>query len=400
MSRLRHYDHYDDSNIAWAPRLPKHWSEAPVRWYFKNLDGKRVPLNAAQRSEIPGGVPYWGSGGIAGHISKHLFEEPVLLVGEDGAPFFDPFRPVSFVVNGKSWINNHIHVMQGGRGVPLEWYCHAFNCVDYSQFIDGTTRDKLTQEGLKSIILPVPPPTEARAIVDAINRETARIDALIEKKTRFIELLKEKRQALIHEALIHPDTKRMRLSRCTVTPRRPVTRLGDEMYIALGLYNRGRGIFHKPATQGKDLGDSNFSWVRENDLILSGQFSWEGAVALATDEHDGCVISHRYHAYRGMPGLLDTSYLWAYFTSHEGDFVMNEHSRGSAGRNRPLNPNTLAKEKIPVPPMQLQSEVAKLVGFEQRLKKLVAKSEALLNEHRAALITAAVTGQIDLREAV
>lgn len=50
--------------------------------------------------------------------------------------------------------------------------------------------------------------------------------------------------------------------------------------------------------------------------------------------------------------------------------------------------------------MQLQSEVAKLVGFEQRLKKLVAKSEALLNEHRAALITAAVTGQIDLREAV
>ena len=201
MNRPQQESHEQAVKIKWSPRLPKHWREVPVRWYFHNLDGKRVPLNSSQRAEIPGEVPYWGSGGIVGHIDRHLFEDSVLLVGEDGAPFFEPTRPVSFVVKGRSWINNHIHVMQGGRGLPLEWYCYAFNCVDYSHYIDGTTRDKLTQEGLKSIFLPAPPPTEAAEIVGGLDRETARIDALIEKKTRFIELLKEKRQALITQAV-------------------------------------------------------------------------------------------------------------------------------------------------------------------------------------------------------
>ena len=96
--------------------------------------------------------------------------------------------------------------------------------------------------------------------------------------------------------------------------------------------------------------------------------------------------------------MLDTNYFWAYLTTKEGDFLLNENSRGSAGRNRPLNPNTLIKEKIPVPPIEEQLKIAKLVEKERKLKLAVDKSINLLKEHRTALITAAVTGQIDLRE--
>jgi len=81
-----------------------------------------------------------------------------------------------------------------------------------------------------------------------------------------------------------------------------------------------------------------------------------------------------------------------------GAFILQDHSRGSAGRNRPLNPNTLEKEKIPLPPIDLQLEVANLVRYEQHLKLVIEESETLLNERRQNLITAAVTGQVDPRD--
>lgn len=133
----------------------------------------------------------------------------------------------------------------------------------------------------------------------------------------------------------------------------------------------------------------------DGDLIVSGQFAWEGAVAMATADEDGCVVSHRYPVYRAANGVR-TAYLLGLLRSRFGDFLLNEASRGSAGRNRPLNTWRLEKEKIPVPSDDLQFEVERAIDFERKLKARSAKSIALLNEFRAALITAAVTGQIDV----
>ncbi|WP_017429934.1 restriction endonuclease subunit S [Vreelandella jeotgali] len=244
----------------------------------------------------------------------------------------------------------------------------------------------------------VPSKNEQIRIANEIDRETTRIDTLIEKKTRFIELLKEKRQALVHKAHVHPETYRDRIQWNVVRIDRPVCRVDDQSYIRLGLYNWGRGIFQKPEAAGDELGSSSFLWVEKDDLILSGQFAWEGAVALVTSNEDGCIVSHRYHVYRGKPDILNTRYLWAYFTSHEGHFLLDDCSHGSAGRNRPLNIDDLAKKRIPIPPMALQNEIARLVEMEYRFKELEKRSIRLLKEKRSALITAAVTGKIDVRD--
>ena len=75
---------------------------------------------------------------------------------------------------------------------------------------------------------------------------------------------------------------------------------------------------------------------------------------------------------------------------------MDNCSRGAAGRNRPLNTRILEKEKIPIPNIELQQQVAKVIEFERRLKEKTAPSIDRLKEYRSALITAAVTGQIDV----
>ncbi len=82
--------------------------------------------------------------------------------------------------------------------------------------------------------------------------------------------------------------------------------------------------------------------------------------------------------------------------SRFGDFLLNEASRGSAGRNRPLNTWRLGKEKVPIPAIALQDEVERALVFERKLKKKTDKSINLLNEAKAALITAAISGQIDV----
>ena len=261
-----------------------------------------------------------------------------------------------------------------------------------------SSRLRLYPENFFEIRLPIPPEDEQQQIIDYLNRETAHIDALIAEKKRMLELLVEKLHSFVHNAIRHTDTKMIRIRHCADRVFRPIVRLEGETYTPIGLFNRGRGVFHKEPTLGRDLGDSEFFHIKEDDLILSGQFAWEGAVALARRSEEGCVASHRYHVIRGHEGKLVTTYLWAYLTTKIGDFILQDHSRGSAGRNRPLNPNTLEKEKIPLPPIDLQLEIADLVRYEQDLKLVIAKSEEQLNERRQAIITTAINGQIALKE--
>lgn len=239
----------------------------------------------------------------------------------------------------------------------------------------------------------VPDLATQRQIADFLDRETARIDLLIEKKQRLLGLVAPRFEALIHEAREAGDWRRF--GYCAHSRPRPISQCNEAAYIPLGLYNRGRGFFKKPETAYGDLGDSSFFFVENDDLVFSGQFAWEGAVGLVSDDEHGCVVSHRYPVYTGVKGIL-SEYLFAYFRSHHGQFLMENCSRGAAGRNRPLNTRILEKVKIPVPIMELQSRVAKVIEFERRLKDKTAPSIDRLKEYRSALITAAVTGQIDV----
>ncbi|AFW02198.1 hypothetical protein BAR24_12865 [Gluconobacter oxydans] len=234
-----------------------------------------------------------------------------------------------------------------------------------------------------------------KSIADFLDRETTRIDQLIEKKRRFQQGVADRIKALVDQAISDPNTPRIRFEHIVRRVHRPAVLSEHDELVRLGLYNRGRGIFKKPAADEEGMGDSDFFFVKDGDLILSGQFAWEGAVALATTEEEGCVVSHRYPVYRGKSGV-NTAYLLGLLRSSYGDFLLNEASRGSAGRNRPLNVRRLGKEKIPVPGLMLQKTVEQAVDFERRLKGKTEQSIARLGEFRAALITAAVTGQIDV----
>ena len=212
-------------------------------------------------------------------------------------------------------------------------------------------------------------------------------------------MLEEEYRVATWEAVRSPKTQSLRLEVAADWVRRPVTRSDEETYIPVGLYNRGRGIFQKEPTKGSDLGDSDFFWIQEGDLVISGQFAWEGAIGLAEPTIDGCVASHRYPILQGKPGVSDPRFLLMFFQTEWGQLLLDNHSRGAAGRNRPLNIRTLLKEKIPLPHLEDQLHLARMLDNQLRLRQQTRLVEERLNEYRTRLIADVVTGQLDVREA-
>jgi type I restriction enzyme S subunit len=83
---MKTYEQYKDSGVEWIGEIPVGWGSIKTNLLTENLDGKRVPLNSEQRGSIQGDIPYWGSNGVVDHIDDFIFDEPLVLVGEDGSP--------------------------------------------------------------------------------------------------------------------------------------------------------------------------------------------------------------------------------------------------------------------------------------------------------------------------
>ena len=185
-----------DSGIEWIGKIPEGWEVRKTKHLSINLDGKRIPISADMREE--GDIPYYGATGILDYVKDYLFNEILLLVGEDGAPFFDKTKIVAYIIKGKSWVNNHAHVLRVNKNVEISWLCYCLNAIDYSRYIKGTTRDKLNQDELNNIIVITPPLPDQTAIANFLDKATAKIDKTIKLIEKKIKLLEEYKKSLIH----------------------------------------------------------------------------------------------------------------------------------------------------------------------------------------------------------
>ena len=189
------------SGIEWLGDVPEHWDVLQLRRVSRCLDGARIPLNATERGLRQGSYPYWGANKVIDHLDGWLFDEPLVLLGEDGAPFFDKTKEVAFAVSGKIWVNNHAHVLRPSSRITPQYLAHALNCVDYTGFIDGSTRDKLTQQSMKSIRIVLPQVSEQIEICKHIESACAPLNVAIERTEQEIALIREYRDRLIADVV-------------------------------------------------------------------------------------------------------------------------------------------------------------------------------------------------------
>lgn len=172
----------------------------PLKRVVTCLDGCRVPLSAEERAGRHGPYPYYGASGIIDSVDDFLFDESLVLFGEDGAQLGDPDFHVSFVVSGKVWVNNHAHVLRPHSVDPyfLSYHLATF---DRSPHISGGTREKITQDDMGWILVPDAPIEVQKRISLELQERLSATTAILQGAERQIALLQERRQALITAAV-------------------------------------------------------------------------------------------------------------------------------------------------------------------------------------------------------
>ena len=185
-----------DSGVEWLGAVPEHWDISKVGFEFTFLDKKRIPLSSEERGKRQGDYPYYGASGVIDHIDDYLFDEDLILVGEDGANLLNRSTRLAFIATGKYWVNNHAHILRPRDGL-LTFWVEVLESRDYTTECSGSAQPKLTAEALGAVRIPLPPLNERLAIANYIEKQTVALTQLMAKALHSITLMREHRQALI-----------------------------------------------------------------------------------------------------------------------------------------------------------------------------------------------------------
>ena len=400
------YPSYKPAHIHWLGKIPSHWQEKRGKSFFREIDERTVTgeeelLSVSHTTGVTPrsqkNVTMFKAESYVGHkiarpndivINTMWAWMSALGVSKNVgivSPAYGVYRPL----NEKDFLPYYLSYLLRTPMLRWEYTCRSTGI--------RASRLRLYPDKFLNIVFPCPPLAEQDRMVAFLRAKEWQVRRLIRKKRKLTEIASERLKLVTHNAMNSPDAYEVPLEVVAHFKSRAVNRTASENYTPIGLYNRGRGLFKKPETPGNELGASDFFWVKSGDLILSGQFAWEGAVALAEDDADGCTASHRYPILRGVEGIADTAYLLAYFRSDYGNLLLNIHSRGAAGRNRPLNVRSLRKEKISIPPPDAQATVRYFVELEASIRRKFILEHSKIMEYRERLIADVVTGKLDVR---
>lgn len=184
--------------------MKEDWVETALIDVCEVLDNLRKPINSSERKKrIEGKVeselyPYYGATGQVGFIDDFLTDGDYVLIGEDAAPFLDCTKNVAYKISGKTWVNNHAHILKSL--LNNDFLLHFLNQFQYKNYVTGTTRLKLTQGALKRMPVWVAPLPIQRAIVSKIETLFSDLDKGIADLKKAQEQLKIYRQAVLKKA--------------------------------------------------------------------------------------------------------------------------------------------------------------------------------------------------------
>ena len=174
------------------------WEEKKIGNIAECLDNKRKPLNSTQRGEMQGDIPYYGANGIVDFVNDYIFDEEIILLAEDGGNFEEfATRPIAQLVTGKSWVNNHAHVLKSKHNTEFLFYSLVHK--DIRKYINGTSRAKLNKSDMLDIVVNIPKSLEEQK---KIANVLGSIYLKIEKEQKKLDSLNEYKKGLLQQMFV------------------------------------------------------------------------------------------------------------------------------------------------------------------------------------------------------
>lgn len=170
------------------------WETRELGMIADNLDFKRIPITGSVREK--GDIPYYGASGIIDYVKDYIFDDELLCISEDGANLVDRTYPIAFTIKGKTWVNNHAHVLKfenKNTQILVETY---LNTINLEKYITGATQPKLNQAKLAIITIPLSNiPAEQQKIASCLSS----LDELIAAHTDKLEVLIDHKKGLMQQ---------------------------------------------------------------------------------------------------------------------------------------------------------------------------------------------------------
>ncbi|HBE6260763.1 TPA: restriction endonuclease subunit S [Escherichia coli] len=181
--RKKQYNYYRDQLLS--------FKEGEVEWktlgtFADNFDSLRKPITSGLRET--GNIPYYGASGIVDYVKDYIFDDDLLLISEDGANLIARNTPIAFSISGKTWVNNHAHVLKFKNYTEQKFVEYYLNNINLTPYISGAAQPKLNKKNLESIRIPNPSLKEKEQIVTILDKFDALTNSITEGLPREIAL--------------------------------------------------------------------------------------------------------------------------------------------------------------------------------------------------------------------
>jgi type I restriction enzyme S subunit len=436
---------FERIDVMNLPELPKGWVWVRLENCVDILDSQRIPVNADEREKRISGkpfhdlIPYYGATGQVGWIDDYIFDKELVLLGEDGAPFFEPEKNKAYIIKGRSWVNNHVHVLKAREGIALNSFvCHYLNIFNYHGYVTGTTRHKLNQASLRRIPIPIPPLAEQKRIVEKIEELFTRLDAGVEALKKVKAQIRRYRQAVLKYAFEGKLTEEWRKhagANYGVGPENikkgkhigsPIqddlsplpegwvwVRLGEVagevemvnpkknpdkefLYIDIAaIDNKKQSIVNTKIYSGKNAPSRARQLVKSGDILFSTVRTYLKNIAIVNEAYDGQIASTGFCVIRPKTNINSRFIFWYVQT----DDFLNPLNQLQRGTNYPaVRDSDVFEQPLPLPPLpeqrQIVSEIERRFSVSDEVEKVVDQSLKQAERLKQSILKKAFEGKL------
>ena len=169
--------------------LPEGWEWCRFTSVTVNRDSERKPISSANRTNVAKIYDYYGASGKIDKIDKFIFNEKLLLIGEDGANLVTRSKPIAFFAEGQYWVNNHAHCIDSTDKLILEYLCLYINAISLEKYVTGSAQSKMTQDNMNSILIALPPYEEQKRLEFQVNHILKTVSTIENEKEDIVNYI-------------------------------------------------------------------------------------------------------------------------------------------------------------------------------------------------------------------
>lgn len=412
--KYQSYPDYKDSGVEWLGKVPREWILRRLKFLCEVSTGDRDTVH----KEESGQYPFFVRSETVERISTYSFDGEAVLTAGDGA-----IGKIFHHINGRFDFHQRVYKFSNFKCIDGRYFYYYISTNLAEEVVTlsaKTTVDSLRLPMLQNFVFAFPELEYQHTIVAFLDYETARIDKLLAQQQRLIELLKEKRQAVISHAVtkgLNPNAPMkdsgvewlgevpkhwniLKFNHCAnirngqVDP--TAAPYNDYILIAPNHIESGTGRLLEKQTAEEQGADSGKYICKLGEVVYSKIRPALAKVCISPENN--VICSADMYPINGKNGLNNDFLMWFLLCDSFTRFAVNQADRVAMPK---INRDSLGECRIPVPPKLEQNRIVTLIKHKTAvLDALINKSSKtilLMQERRTALVSAAVTGKIDLR---